>query len=179
MNKITSMHENYKRFGVDNYYMKNSENYVNLHEPQIIDLLVKNIGRFNFDSTLDLCCGSGEVTKVLLKHGVKNIEGADPYTFRLYTKNTGKPCINLSFKDILRGKLKRVYTTIVCSFAFHLIDKKDLFMIVNKLFSHTETLLLIAPHKRPFLEKIKNVNLKFSDYSLTLKGKKIYLRAYN
>jgi len=51
-------------------------------------------------------------------------------------------------------------------------------MIVNKLFQHTKIIIIIAPHKRPFLERIKNVNLKFLDYSLTSRGKKVYLRAY-
>ena len=172
------MHENYEKHGVEGYYLKNSENYINLHEPQIKDLLIKNINKFNFNSVLDLCCGGGEVTTVLLENGIKNIEGADPYTSNLYTKNTGKPCINLSFKDILGGKLRKDYDIIICSFAFHLIEEKDLFTLVNNLFQHTKTLIIIAPHKRPFLEKVKNVNLKLLDYSLTSKGKKVYLRAY-
>ncbi len=178
MKEVISMHENYKKHGVKDYYIKNSENYINLHGCQIRDLLIKNINRFNFGSVLDLCCGSGEVTRVLLENGIKDVEGADPYTFKLYIKNTGKHCINLSFKDILRGKLNKNYNIIICSFAFHLINEKDLFMIVNKLFLHTKTIIIIAPHKRPYLERIKGVNLKFSDYSLTPKGKRVYLRAY-
>ena len=178
MKDLISIHENYKKHVVKDYYSEHSKDYINLHESQIKDLLIKSINKFNFDSVLDLCCGGGEVTKVLIENGIKNIEGADPYTFKLYIKNTKKHCINLSFKDILRGKLNKDYSIIICSFAFHLIDKKDLFMIVNKLFQHTKTIIIIAPHKSPFLERIDNVNLKFSDYSLTPRGKRVYLRVY-
>ena len=178
MNNLVSMHENYKKCGVENYYKENSEEYVNLHESQIKDLLIRNFSKFNFNSVLDLCCGGGEVTKILLEKGVKNIKGADPYTFKLYIKNTGKPCIDLSFKGILKGEMNGDYTAIICSFAFHLINKKDLFMIVNELFRHTKTIIIIAPHKRPFIERVNGANLKFSDYSLTPKGKKVYLRVY-
>ena len=127
---------------------------------------------------MDLCCGGGEVTKVLLERGFKNIKGTDPYMFKAYINNTKKQCTNLSFKDILQGKMTGRYTTIICSFALHLVDERDLFMIVNELFRHTETIVIIAPHKRPFLDRIEGVNLKFLDYSLTSKGKKVYLRAY-
>lgn len=172
------MRKNYEKYGVENYYKMNSDKYTNLHEPQIRDLLIRNFNKFNFNSVLDLCCGSGEVTKILLEKGVKNIKGADPYTFELYIKNTKKSCIKLSFKDILGGKLNENYTSIICSFAFNLIKEKDLFMIVNELFRHTKKLIIISPHKRPFLDRIKGVKLKLSDYSLTPKGKKVYLSAY-
>lgn len=172
------MRENYETHGVDNYYKKNSEEYTNPHEAQIRDLLVRNISKINCGSVLDLCCGGGEVTKILIENGVENIIGTDPYMCKLYIKNTRKHCVNLSFKDILAGKLEGSYDIIICSFALHLVNKKDLFMIVNELFRHTKTIAIIAPHKRPFLEKINGVSLNFSDYSTTQKGKKVYLRIY-
>ncbi len=173
-----SMYRNYQEHGVENYYREKWREYKNFHESNIKELLIRNIGRFKSDCILDLCSGGGEVTKVLLEKGINNISGADPYTFNLYIKNTGKECIDLSFKDILRGRMDKRYTTIICSFALHLVDEKSLSMVVNELFKHTETFIIIAPHKRPFLERIKGVNLIFSDYSLTHKGKKVYMRGY-
>ena len=179
MNNKISMRQKYDLYGVETYYEKHSDGYVNMHEPQIKDLLIKNFNKFDFSSVLDLCCGGGEVTKVLLEKGVNDIEGVDPFTFDLYKKNTNKQCKNMSFKDILSGKLTKNYATIVCSFALHLIKEKDLFMFISELFRHTKTIIVIAPHKRPFLDRIEGVELKLSDYSLTNKGKKVYLRAYN
>ncbi len=176
---MKSITEKYKEQGVQSYYEKNNKNYSNPHESQVRELLIKNINKFDCGRVLDLCCGGGEVTKVLLEKGVKNIEGADPYTSELYIKTTGKPCYILSFKDILKGKLNKSYTSIFCSFAFHLIKEKDLFMIVNELFRHTKTLILITPHKRPFIDIFNGVKLIFSDCSLTPKGKKVYLRMYD
>lgn len=177
-NKELSIRERYERQGVENYYEKNSETYVNPHESQIKDLLIRNIDKFDSNSVLDLCCGGGEVTRVLLEKGIENVIGADPYTCELYTRNTKKHCTNLSFKDILGGKMTRNYTTIICSFALHLLGEENLFMIVNQLFKNTKTIVIIAPHKRPFLERIPGVILKFIDFSLTPKGKKVYLRIY-
>ena len=175
---MESITEKYKEQGIEDYYKNNSEEYSNPHEPQVKDLLIRNIGKFDCSNVLDLCCGGGEVTKVLLKKGFNNIEGADPYTSKLYIKTTKKPCYVLSFKDILRGKINKSYTSIFCSFAFHLINKKDLLMIVNELLRNTQTLILITPHKRPFIDIFDGVDLTFSDYSLTPKGKKVYLRIY-
>lgn len=178
MNKLISMRENYIEYGVEDYYKNKSEEYINPHESQVRDLLLRNFDKFNFNSVLDLCCGGGEVTKVLLEKGVKNIEGADPYTFELYIKKNKKFCINLSFKDILNGKMIGNYNTIICSFAFHLINKKDLFMIIHELFRHTKTIIIISPTKKPDIKNIDDIKLNFLDYSLTPRGKKVYLKVY-
>lgn len=178
MNNQISMRKNYEKDGVDNYYKKNSEGYINLHEEQIRKLIINNINRFRIGSILDLCCGGGEVTKVLIENGIDKVEGSDPYTYDLYKNNTDKKCMELSFKNILQGKLKKSYDIIVCSFALHLIDEKDLFSIVNELFNHTRKIIIISPHKRPFLEQINGVKLLLVDYTLTSKGKKVYLRIY-
>jgi len=179
MKNIQSMRKNYEEKGVEGFYKENSDEYSNLYESQIKELLVKNISKFDCNCVLDLCCGGGEVTKVLLENSINNISGADPYTYELYTKNTGKKCISISFKDILNGKLDKNYTMIICSFALHLANEKDLFMIINELFRHTKLIIIISPHKRPFLDRITKTKLMFSDYSLTSKGKKVYLRAYS
>ena len=80
MNSSQSMRTNYEEKGVEDFYKDNCNEYKNLHESQIKELLIKNLHRIDCDCVLDLCCGGGEVTKVLLENGIKNIFGADPYT---------------------------------------------------------------------------------------------------
>ena len=173
------MREKYVLYGVDNYYKNNCMEYKNPHEYMIKKLLVKNIDKFNSTNVLDLCCGGGEVTLALLENNINNIRGSDAYTYRLYEKNTNKECIKLSFKDILRGNMSGHYSTIICSFAFHLIKEKNLLMIVNEIFRHTDKLILITPHKRPFISKINGIELEYLDYSLTTRGKRVYFKLYN
>jgi 2-polyprenyl-3-methyl-5-hydroxy-6-metoxy-1,4-benzoquinol methylase len=174
---MKSIREEYLRNGVEGYY-KHIKDYSNPHIEQIKELLIRNIGRIKLDNILDMCCGSGEVTKILLNNGINDIKGSDKYTQSIYTKNTEKLCLDLSFKDILARKLSGNFSTIICSFALHLVDEKDLRMITYELFNHTENLIIISPHKRPFLDKLPNVKLVHKDFSLTSKGKKVHLRIY-
>ena len=70
----------YAQMGVDNFYKEHGNEYKNPHTEIINQLLSKvDVG----DKILDLCCGSGEVTKNFLN---KDIIGCDPYTFNLYQK---------------------------------------------------------------------------------------------
>ena len=74
----------YKNIGVDNFYKVYGNTYENPHK-EIINHLLKDVNIKG--SILDLCCGSGEVTK---NFSDKDIIGCDPYTYKLYEKNTNK-----------------------------------------------------------------------------------------
>lgn len=137
----------YERMGVDNYYITHKDSYTNPHENIIRELLL--YARKNWEvkgDLLDLCCGGGEVSNVFLD---ENIEGIDPYTYELYTKNTKKPCKKLSFKDIVESGLDKRYDTIICSFAMHLCEESMLPMLLFRLSEVSNRLIILSPHKRP------------------------------
>ncbi len=81
-----SIRKLYEKYGVREYYEKHSNNYENPHLPQIKKLITKNKDKFNLKKVLDLCCGRGEVTKILQELNVKNIYGLDPYFKEIYEK---------------------------------------------------------------------------------------------
>lgn len=168
----------YAKLGVDAYYEQNGDNYENPHFPLIEELLQKNKERIDYSQVLDLSCGSGEVTSVLQEMGFDQSVGCDPFTHKLYRKKTQKPCFEWTFKDILKGKLTGNYSAIICSFAMHLAEEKDLYSLCLKLFQCSEQLIIITPHKRPQLENIAGVEKSFEDFALTYKQKKVRLKAY-
>jgi ubiquinone/menaquinone biosynthesis C-methylase UbiE len=88
---------------------------------------VINLWNLDVSNILDLACGSGEVTLALLSHGIKNIEGIDPYTYQSFEKRTKMLCKPLSFEDIVNGKLEGMrYSLIICSYALHLASEEIL-----------------------------------------------------
>lgn len=138
----------YKNIGVDNFYKVYGNTYENPHK-EIINHLLKDVNIKG--SILDLCCGSGEVTKNFLD---KDIIGCDPYTYNLYEKNTNKKCLNYDFKDIAKGSLDSYkFNNIICSFALHLCEESMLNLILYQLACISERLIIITPHKKP---EIKN-----------------------
>jgi SAM-dependent methyltransferase len=173
-----SVREGYDTLGVHKYYLANANDYSNPHFEQIKQLIEQNHTKFSLNSVLDLGSGSGEVTLILQSLGYKNIEGLDPYTFKLYTKNTGFACSKLSFEDLVKGKLKKSYDCIISSFAMHLCDEVILGGLTFQLFQLTQHLIIITPHKRPVLENFNNIQLIHSDFALTPKGKKVHLKHY-
>lgn len=128
---------------------QHSSDYTNPHE-KIIHKLLKIAEENNYlgKKILDLCCGSGEVTVALNKNKYW-VKGLDPYTGVAYYKRTGNTVMNLSFKDIVMGKLKEEFDTVICSFALHLCEESMLPMLLWKLKEITSTLIVISPHKRP------------------------------
>jgi len=168
----------YKVFGVKKYYEEHAHEYENPHAPQIRRLLKQNEKLINYTRVLDLACGNGEVTKVLKELGYENMEGADPYTWKKYHALTAQHSYNLSFQDVIRGQLEGRFSAIISSFAMHLVPPKNLYMLVHELFRHTDTVVIITPHKQPKLEKIKGVILSHQDFTLTPRGKKVYLKVY-
>lgn len=61
---MQAVRNGYAELGVKNYYLKHSSDYTNPHE-KIIHKLLKIAEENNYlgKKILDLCCGSGEVTK--------------------------------------------------------------------------------------------------------------------
>ena len=136
----------YQELGVNKFYEIHKNDYSNPHEEIIKSLLQKNIKTKNY-KILDLCAGSGEVTRSLLELGFFNIKGCDPYTSELYKRKTGKECFTYDFKDIANGKLNEDFDLIICSFALHLAEKS---LLPNILFNlKAEELIILTPHKKP------------------------------
>lgn len=140
----------YSELGVDNYYLLHKDDYCNPHFDVIREMLLREKITGN---VLDLCCGSGEVSKVL--KGCFII-GSDPYTYNLYKKNTGYSCYSFSFLDIAQGKLSSeniYFDYIICSFALHLCPVSLLPMVLYELSRVSEKLIILSPHKRPYIKE--------------------------
>jgi hypothetical protein len=205
-----AIRDEYAEQGVDAYYRSHANVYENPHYPYIKSLLTQNQHRIDYSRVMDLSAGGGEVTEIL--RGLLNLTqeetqqrfiGTDPFTFKLYEKNTGCPCLPLSFDDIVKGKLTfyqnfegdiqkikyktrqathsvfKPFSSIISSFAMHLCDEKQLYPLVNQLFTYSENIIIITPHKRPALENLTNVALNFEDFVLTERGKKVFLKSYS
>ena len=173
----------YAESGVETFYSLNGDNYENPHEKQVNEIVIKNVTRFDCSSVLDLSCGSGEVTRALQSLKFENIIGCDPFTYKLYEKKTGKKCFAFTFDDLVRGKHltvlnKKQFSCIISSFALHLQPEKKLYSLVAALFYLTDTLIVITPHKRPILENFENILLINTDFVLTERGKKVFLKQY-
>lgn len=177
-----SIHQEYAKYGVDNYYKFYGDTYQNHHYEQITKLLIKNIPLIiNNKNTkiLDLCCGDGLVTSVLTHLNYNNICGCDPYLDKKYSSSTNKYCYNYNFIDIINGKLDDEFNVVICSFAMHLCDKNNLFCLISQLQynSNMEKLIIVTPHKNPDLNDICNIS--YQDYELTKKGSKVRFRLYD
>jgi hypothetical protein len=185
-----AIREEYADHGVEAFYKTNAHVYENPHFPYIQSLLEQNKNRLDYCSVLDFCGGGGEVTVILQGMGFENSIGCDPFTHKLFEKNTGKKCWRFSFDDVVKRKLtakyppqysteKKPFSSIICSFGMHLCLEKMLHPLVFQLFTLTDTLVIITPHKRPVLEELDGVQLSFDDFTLTEKGKKVFLKAYS
>lgn len=148
MEHIRTQYENH---GVDGFYSKFGNGYINPHFDNIKNALeiITVTWELNIGHSLDLCAGGGEITSLL-----DCSEGCDPYTYELYVNNTGKSCLKYSFDDIFDGKLTNTYDTIVCSYALHLADKSKLPQIVYQLSCVCNNLLIISPTKKPIIDEI-------------------------
>jgi hypothetical protein len=149
---MDSIRDQYKKFGVKNFYAFHGGTYQNPHEPVIrksILYIYQNWG-LDFSNVLDLACGKGEVTKILRDLGVKNIDAVDPFLSTEYEKETGEKCMKMSFEDIMKGSLKgKSYSLVICSYALHLLDYSKLPPFLFSLGESTDSLLIIGPHKNP------------------------------
>lgn len=148
---MSSIRSGYQELGVTDFYKQNANSYSNPHEPLIKDILTSFISSFDKDlKILDLCCGSGEITRTLQSLGFNNIYGLDPFTFDLYKEKTSCSCFTFDFKDLSIGKLQESFDLVICSFALHLAPES---MLPNILYNlNTNHLLVLSPHKRPVIK---------------------------
>ena len=169
----------YEAYGAEGYYTAFGETYANPHFPEIAALLEKNLARFNCSGgVLDFAAGGGEATQVLRRLGVTEVTGCDPFTHALFEKNTSLPCLQLTFKDVIRHGLPATYSLIISSFALHLCPPKELFPLAWQLLQAAPLLVVITPHKRPELETLTGIELAWQDFVTTERGKKVRLKAY-
>ncbi len=153
-----SIRINYEILGVEDFYNKIGGEYKNPHIEDIENCIKKCIG-FGFDEfnrTLDLASGTGEITKILMKLGYNNIDiiGCDPYLYREYTMNTNKICLKYSFSDIQQGELDNYkFDTIICSYGMHLADDSILPDMLWRLSMISKFLIIISPNNRPVVKE--------------------------
>jgi len=152
---MDSIRGQYQKYGVKNFYAFHGGEYHNPHE-EAIRKSVKYIydhWDLDFSQVLDLACGKGEVTKMLQDLGVRNIEAADGFLSTEYKKETGKDCKSLMFEDIMKGALYGSnYSLVICSYALHLLDESKLPPFLFSLGESADNLLIIGPHKRPYIK---------------------------
>jgi hypothetical protein len=152
---MDSIRDQYKKFGVKNFYSFHGGEYKNPHEPAIRKsiLYIYQNWDLNFSKVLDLACGKGEVTKILEDIGVKDIDAVDPYLNKEYEKETGRNCMEMSFDDIMKGTLKNSYSLIICSYALHLLETDKLATFLYSLGDSADDLVIVGPHKRPYIKE--------------------------
>ncbi len=137
----------YKKYGVDKFYRLHSHDYENPHINIIENLLAEAKSDWNIKGNiLDLCCGSGEVSRMF---GECKVEGVDPYTHDLYMANTNNNCIKMTFKDIVQNGFESKYDFVICSYAMHLCEKSMLPMLLYRISEASNNLIIITPHKKP------------------------------
>lgn len=107
---------------------------------------------------LDFCCGSGEVTRALIGLGVDGarIDATDPFTHDAFEALcSGRSLLaNWTFADVERGAAQRHrWTTVVCSYAFHLCEQSRLAGVCLQLAAVADHLVIVTPHKRPELRE--------------------------
>jgi len=176
INKIRPL---YDEHGAEGYYREFADAYENPHQPEIRALLERNFHRLDCsEAVLDFAAGGGEVASTLQSLGAKDIVGCDPFTHALFERKTGLPCLQYSFKDVIREGLPGHYSLIVSSFAMHLCPLKDLFSLTWNLLQSAPILVIITPHKRPELEKLQGIELLWEDSVETERGKKVRMKAY-
>lgn len=139
------------------FYAAAGATYRNPQEREVHATLLAVVPLWGVDvsNALDLACGSGEVTLAVRTALGGHCSGADPYTGAAYQRRTGQACERLSFEDVaaLNGAdLPRRYSAIICSFALHLLDDSYLYAVLATLAQWSDTLLILTPHKRPYIK---------------------------
>lgn len=145
---MNGIRNQYERQGVEGFYQTCGNQYQNPHEHIIRTLLNCHYQESPTCRVLDLCCGSGEVTRAL-SHCCASIQGLDPFTYQLYEKSTGNTCYVMDFKAIACEALPVSFDVIICSFALHLCEENLLPQVLYQLAIHCKKLIILTPHKRP------------------------------
>ncbi len=146
---MLKIYNEYQKHGVDNYYKIHSIDYYNPHEDKIKNIYRKHILNLinTHDKIVDIACGDGMITRIINEYNNNNIniDGIDPYFNNKYTQ------MNLSFEDIAKGELNKydkIYNIAICSYAFHLMDKKIIYDFMTQLSMKTSRFIIITPSKK-------------------------------
>lgn len=170
-----SIREIYDSIGIEAFY-SGSAKYENPHAREVEALLRNNAAALPLESVLDLGCGTGLVTSVLRSLGYSSVIGLDPFRGAEYTTLTGRPCLRMSFKDIVNEGLpsQHDFSCIICSFALHLCNRSMLPDLIWRLSERSNKLVVISPTKFPLIG-----NPAVENFYLTPRNKRIQFRAYN
>ena len=144
----------YEQWGVDGYYSLHGADYENPHESQVAAALARTVEQGwlrTGERVLDLCCGSGEVTRQL---PLCDVTGLDPYTGDAYYARTGKRALELDFRAVAAGRLTGRFDAVVSSFALHLCPPSLLPALLWQLARVSARLIVMSPHKRPDCEGV-------------------------
>jgi hypothetical protein len=150
--------DRYGPAGPAGYYREHGDDYANPHEPAVAEALAHAVAHWSsapagidFGRVLDLAAGGGEATLVLAGlFPAATIDGIDPYTWGLYERRTGRPCLPVSFEEIARGDHTPAgYSCVVCSCALHLVEDSWLPPLCLALAAAARDLLVVTPLTRP------------------------------
>jgi len=141
---MLKIYNQYQEFGVEDYYKKYSVEYYNPHQDKIKNLFTKHITPLIkiTDHILDLACGDGLISRLLLNVNHSNVEGCDPFFVNKYCH------YSFSFEDIAKGKLQKFYDLVICSYAFHLIKEEWKYDFLSNLAIQTNCFIIITPSKK-------------------------------
>lgn len=144
----------YASFGTaEKFYEAKGAEYRNPAEHDIRRSLKRHMRDSDMAQCLDLAAGSGEITLWVRENG-GSVEACDPYCQEAFKMRTKTECHSWSFEDIAHGIVEppeELFSSVICSFALHLLNESYLPALLAMLTSWTRTLIVLTPHKRPHL----------------------------
>ena len=143
--------DEYSKLGVQNFYKQNKNSYINPHLDNIHLCLDWVIEKIDITKFIDLGCGNGEITTFLNTKSITDGIGIDLCLCDVYSKNTDKKCINVSFEEIATNGLNIKTQTIICSYALHLCESSYFNNLMYNLSTNCEYFVLISPSKYPII----------------------------
>lgn len=173
LQSLHSIRHYYETLGVQRYYEEFGNTYKNPHEARLLAVLSEVIEKYISDNSrvLDFASGDGLVSRLLTEYQSRtmSIEGCDPYTRDLYIKKTGLPCSSHTFLDVATGQLDKSFDTVICCYAYHLIDKSLVHDFLYYLSTKCRRFIVIS--------QTKNICLQSNYWNLTinLKRDKVYV----
>lgn len=142
---MLSVYDEYSTHGVDQYYKQFSSSYYNPHESKIIDVLNNIFNKYlqNCNTILDFACGDGLIAKYINSKNINIVvEGSDPYFNNQYCD------YNFSFDDIICGKMVNQFDTVICCYAYHLLDFNKRYDFLTQLSEIAKKFIIISPSKK-------------------------------
>lgn len=142
----------YEKYGVAGYYQQFHKSYANPHEDKIVEIFYKHLVTVipdNLDiSIVDIACGNGLVSKMISKINPAILTvGIDPYFENKYCH------MKLSFDDIISGSYpEKMFDVAFCCYAYHLINKKDIFAFLTSVSLFAKKFVVISPSKKDIFE---------------------------